>query len=92
MSVILVLIGASLFVAIGFLLAFIWAVKDGQYDDKYTPSVRMLFDDDLNSENNPARSKHLTGTASAKIPDGGENENTEYNLNSENKIIKVHNT
>ena len=46
MSVILVLIGASLFVAIGFLLAFIWAVKDGQYDDKYTPSVRMLFDDE----------------------------------------------
>ena len=46
MSVILVLIGASLFVAIGFLLAFIWAVKDGQYDDKYTPSVRILFDDD----------------------------------------------
>jgi cbb3-type cytochrome oxidase maturation protein len=46
MSVILVLIGASLFVAAGFLIAFIWAVKDGQYDDKYTPSVRILFDDE----------------------------------------------
>jgi len=32
-------------VAGGFLAAFIWAVKSGQYDDKYTPSVRMLFDD-----------------------------------------------
>ncbi len=32
-------------VAGGFLVAFIWAVKSGQYDDKYTPSVRMLFDD-----------------------------------------------
>jgi cbb3-type cytochrome oxidase maturation protein len=31
-------------VAGGFLLAFIWAVKSGQYDDQYTPSVRILFD------------------------------------------------
>ena len=27
--------------------AFIKAVKSGQYDDDYTPSVRMLFDDEL---------------------------------------------
>ncbi len=45
MSVIVVLIGASLLVAIGFLIAYLWAVKSGQYDDKYTPSVRILFDD-----------------------------------------------
>jgi len=45
MSAILVLIGFSLFVALVFLGAYIWAVKSGQYDDKYTPSVRMLFDD-----------------------------------------------
>ena len=45
MSVILVLIGFSLLVAIGFLAAYLWAVKTGQYDDKYTPSVRILFDD-----------------------------------------------
>ncbi|PIQ08667.1 MAG: cbb3-type cytochrome oxidase assembly protein CcoS, partial [Ignavibacteriales bacterium CG18_big_fil_WC_8_21_14_2_50_31_20] len=32
-------------VALVFLGAYIWAVKSGQYDDKYTPSVRMLFDD-----------------------------------------------
>ncbi|RPI13834.1 MAG: cbb3-type cytochrome oxidase assembly protein CcoS [Ignavibacteriae bacterium] len=44
MSVIVVLIGASLIVAAGFLSAFIWAVKSGQYDDRYTPSVRILFD------------------------------------------------
>lgn len=55
MSVIVVLIGASLLVAIGFLIAYLWAVKSGQYDDKYTPSVRILFDDskkveDRNSE------------------------------------------
>ena len=28
-------------------VAFILAVKSGQYDDDYTPSVRMLFDDEL---------------------------------------------
>ena len=45
MKVIFLLILASLVVAIGFLTAFIWAVKDGQYEDDYTPSVRILFDD-----------------------------------------------
>ncbi len=45
MSVVAVLIGFSLLVAGGFLFAFFWAVRSGQYDDKYTPSVRMLFDD-----------------------------------------------
>jgi cbb3-type cytochrome oxidase maturation protein len=32
-------------VAVGFLAAFLWAVKSGQYKDTYTPSVRMLFED-----------------------------------------------
>jgi cbb3-type cytochrome oxidase maturation protein len=45
MEVMFVLIGASVFVALIFLAVFIWAVKSGQYDDKFTPSVRMLFDD-----------------------------------------------
>lgn len=47
MSVIYVLISISIIVAIGFLIAFVMAVKSGQYDDNYTPSVRMLFDDEL---------------------------------------------
>lgn len=46
MSVIYLLIAVSIFVAIGFFIAFIIAVKSGQYDDDYTPSVRMLFDDE----------------------------------------------
>ena len=50
MSVIVVLISASLLVATGFLIAYLWAVKHGQYDDKYTPSVRILFDDEKKSE------------------------------------------
>lgn len=45
MSAIFILIGLSLVVALGFLTAFLWAVKNGQYEDDYTPSVRMLFDD-----------------------------------------------
>jgi len=32
--------------AMAFLFLFIWAVRRGQYDDTYTPSVRILFDDD----------------------------------------------
>lgn len=47
MSVLFILISVSLMIAIGFLIAFIWSVKSGQYDDDYTPSVRMLFDDEL---------------------------------------------
>lgn len=45
MSAIFILIGASLLVALGFLAAFIIAVRNGQYEDDYTPSVRMLFED-----------------------------------------------
>jgi len=39
------LIGVSLLAALVFLFLFVWAVKKGQYDDIYTPSVRILFDD-----------------------------------------------
>lgn len=45
MSVIVVLIITSIVVAALFLGAFYWAVQSGQYDDTYSPSVRMLFDD-----------------------------------------------
>jgi len=37
----------SIIVAVVFFIAFIIAVKNGQYDDSYTPSVRMLFEDEL---------------------------------------------
>jgi cbb3-type cytochrome oxidase maturation protein len=46
MSVIVVLIAFSIIVAAGFLVAFLWAVKSGQYDDDISPSVRILFDND----------------------------------------------
>jgi len=47
MSVIIVLVIISVIVAGSFLTAFIVSVKKGQYDDDYTPSVRMLFDDTI---------------------------------------------
>ena len=46
MKIIFLLIAVSLTVAIGFLLAFFWAVRSGQYDDDYTPSMRILLDDE----------------------------------------------
>jgi len=57
MSVIILLISFSLFVATGFLIAFLWAVKTGQFEDKYTPSIRILMDEksgntsELNNKN-----------------------------------------
>jgi len=50
MSVLFVLIIISIVVAASFLGAFIWSVKNGQYEDDYTPSVRMLFDDELTNK------------------------------------------
>lgn len=46
MNILFLLIGASLFAALIFLGLFIWAVKSGQFEDNYTPSVRILFDDE----------------------------------------------
>ena len=64
MSVIYLLISISIIVAIGFLIAFIRAVKTGQYDDDYTPSVRMLFDDELIKKEN---SKSIQTTKEKQI-------------------------
>ncbi len=46
MNIFYLLIGVSLFAALIFLGAFIWAVKTGQFDDNKTPSIRILFEDD----------------------------------------------
>ena len=45
MSALFILIGISIDVAGSFLAAFLWSVRAGQYEDDYTPSIRMLFDD-----------------------------------------------
>jgi cbb3-type cytochrome oxidase maturation protein len=58
MSVIYILLTISIIIAIGFFVAFIYAVKKGQYDDSYTPSVRMLFEDELIKENSKLTTKN----------------------------------
>jgi cbb3-type cytochrome oxidase maturation protein len=57
--VIVLLIGISLVVALGFLIAFIIAVKKGQYKDTHTPAIRVLFDnDDSEKKNSDISDKH----------------------------------
>ena len=51
MSAMFFLVLTSLLVAVGFLIAFLWAVKSGQFEDKYTPKIRILFDNKNPSEN-----------------------------------------
>ena len=57
MGVIIILVIASLIVSLGFLVAFIWSVKKGQFEDDYTPSVRMLFDNEIVKESKPESKK-----------------------------------
>ena len=55
MKIIFFLIATSLLLALGFLAAFLWAVRSGQYEDEYTPSIRILLDDPAapNADNQP---------------------------------------
>lgn len=46
MYIIFLMIAISVSVAACFLGAFLWAVRSGQYDDDYTPAVRMLFENE----------------------------------------------
>lgn len=66
MSVIYLLISVSIVVALIFLIAFIKAVKSGQYDDDYTPSVRMLFDDEVKKDSNKKPNKNQIQTLEEK--------------------------
>ena len=50
MSVIYIMLSVSVVVGVAFFVIFIMAVRSGQYDDDYTPSVRMLFEDELVKE------------------------------------------
>lgn len=46
MNIFYLLIAVSLIAALIFLVAFVWAVRSGQFEDTYTPSVRILFDEE----------------------------------------------
>lgn len=56
MIIIVLLISISLLIAVGFLAAFLWSMKSGQYDDTYSPSIRMLFD----NKPKPDQDKEIT--------------------------------
>ena len=55
MNIIILLIGISLTIALIFLGIFFWAMKSGQYEDTYTPSVRMLFEDTKETQEPPQK-------------------------------------
>jgi len=46
MGMIYIMLIVSLCLAVFFLVIFLWATKTGQYDDDYSPSVRILYEDE----------------------------------------------
>ena len=69
MSVIFLLIPLSIMIAACFLVAFIWAVRSGQYEDTRTPSMRVLLDDAAPTRmENRRREQNAPLSAAAEIP------------------------
>ena len=64
MSVIIILILASLGVGLLFVGAFVWSVRSGQYEDTVTPSLRVLLDE----ATAPADSQPAEANAGAAPP------------------------
>ncbi|MBR8535475.1 cbb3-type cytochrome oxidase assembly protein CcoS [Carboxylicivirga sediminis] len=60
MEIIILLVVASLCVALIFLGLFVWAVKSGQYDDDYSPSVRILFDQQEEKKESNSKIQNLS--------------------------------
>ena len=52
MGMIYIMLIVSLIIALFFLVSFLWAAKTGQFDDDYSPSVRILFEDGINQKSN----------------------------------------
>ncbi len=69
MQIIVILIAISLAIAIVFLVIFRWNMTSGQYDDTYTPSVRMLFDDKPVAEKPTKEVITKTGQATSDLTD-----------------------
>lgn len=55
MSVIYVVLPLALIVVIAAVIAYVWAVRNGQFDDTTTPAVRMLFDDEGDAAPKPGQ-------------------------------------
>jgi len=71
MSVIIVLILASLTVGLIFLGAFIWSVRSGQYEDTLTPSLRVLLDDAPMPDHLPQAGKATALSPASEKPKSG---------------------
>jgi cbb3-type cytochrome oxidase maturation protein len=72
MSVIILLIAAGGTVASGFLIAFVWAVRSGQFDDTCTPAVRVLLDTDARTTDHAPRTPNPGSPDPAlRIPHSG---------------------
>jgi cbb3-type cytochrome oxidase maturation protein len=68
MGIIVLLISISLCITVGFLISFLWNMKSGQYDDTYSPSVRMLFDEKIKDKtvNTEKNEKHSAAGSTFK--------------------------
>lgn len=85
MSVIYILLTISLVVALVFLCAFFIAVRRGQFDDSYTPSVRILFDDELVTEKTNPGDTTQVNTKPSQASDQGTEPETDLEINSKDK-------
>lgn len=57
MNIIFLMISVSIVIAVVFFILFIKSVKSGQYDDLYTPSVRILFEDEFITKDSQTKSE-----------------------------------
>ncbi len=53
MNILYALVPLALLLAGLGVLAFRWAVRDGQFDDVETPAIRMLLDDETDQSSTP---------------------------------------
>ena len=79
MHTIIFLIIVGVLVASGFLIAFIWAVRSGQYEDNYGPAVRILFDDKPGDKTKQEKKKGKT-----KIKGHNDKRNLDSDKNNKN--------
>ena len=52
MGVIYIMLVVSLVIALFFLGMYVWATRNGHFDDDYTPSVRILFEEEQKQSDN----------------------------------------
>ncbi len=55
MSALYIMVGFSLLIALVFLGAFFWALRNGQYTDTTTPALRVLFEEGQGQRQDPSK-------------------------------------